>query len=229
MKFLTTYALPACLTALLLAVPGRADSCHAVRSTGTYVGATYVAPTYSGHGYGHDVYPYAIPVAIIPSQFYSVEPTLAYAAIVQAAADAAAAKTRLSPADLEYAVKKALADMLQPQRPPAAPPKDDPGLGPPIQAIPPATSVGNPSGGQTARAAVQKLVGARCVSCHRPGDQSPDLTGDPSKWDEILVGRMLKRIMTDGKGRMPPKGPSVEGADLEAFNLLSFEVEAKSK
>lgn len=219
MKFLFTYLVPAGLLATLLAVPSRAGDCHAVRSTGvyagSYVGATY-APTYS-----HEVYPYAIPVAIIPSQFYSVAPELAVAAIVQAASDAAAQKAKSSPNELEAAVEKALLKFLQGQKPPAIPAGNDPPLGPPVEK--PA-----PKGGQaSAAAAVQKVANARCVQCHRAGDQAPDLT-DVSKLDEKTRMRMLSRVMTDDpKVKMPKGKEGVAPDELEAFHAFALEASLK--
>jgi mono/diheme cytochrome c family protein len=170
-----------------------------------------VTPTYNSQ-----VYPFAIPVAIIPSTFYQVAPELAVAAIVQAASDQAALKTKaLGTADVEAAVKKALLELFQ--QTPGAQPKV-----PPIPPIPPAAGqVSAPTPGVNALLSAQKVVNAKCTQCHRPGDQFPDLT-DLSKVDEKVRDRMVLRAMTDGDKKMPPKGPNISGEELEALHAFAL-------
>jgi mono/diheme cytochrome c family protein len=217
MKTLFTYFVPAGLAGLLVAVPAPADGCRAVQGRGFYPAPVVTAA--HGHGYAH---PYAVPVAVIPSTFYSVAPEIALAAVVQAAADQAARKAKGDPAEVEAAVERALLRVLQAQgpgpKPPAVPPakNDDPGLGPPLAAGP----------AKDAAAAVQKVVNASCLKCHGKADDL-DLT-DVTRLDEKGTARMLKRVMTTGKGRMPPNGASVEGDALEAFHALALEAEKTS-
>lgn len=61
---------------------------------------------------------------------------------------------------------------------------------------------------------ISAVLEKRCVECHKPGKQAPDLSGDPSLISDVVRLKAFKEV---SRGRMP-KGKSA--IPQEEFNII---------
>lgn len=221
----------AALGAGLAAVPARADCARLGHPAVGYVAPTYHAPAFHAQGYApyEVIKPYAVPVAIIPSEFYRVAPDLAYARIAEEAAAAAAKKARDDQGDKLIALLSAL--VAQQQKAPAPGGGDHPPI-PPAAAAPEPAKGSAPAADASPARAVQAMANARCANCHGAGtkfDMSDvtkltreqrletfrRLVADPQSTDPKMSRRFMPR---DEKEPKRP-GTPVSGPELNAVWL----------
>lgn len=195
MKKVITVALCGLLT---FPFPATADNCRRVavqqhHAVPAYT-PSYVAPV-QAHGYDL-VQPFAIPVPYLRNDFYSVQPDLAMLRLQKELVDDAANKAS------DRAVEKMLNALAAAKAATGPAPAD----GVPPQAL--ALKTGSD------KAKVREILTARCVQCHAPGLDAPDLSGDPDLIPELARLKALRELTHN---RMP-KGK--DKLSQEEFNVL---------
>lgn len=201
----------ALLCCLVAALPAGADPCRRINYGNSYYTPSYVAPHYDNNVI-------AVPVAIIPSQFYAVAPEVVTARLIAIASEDAARK-----AVAEYAASHPTV-VPAPQPQPA--PSPVPPLAGSIQApavpplpTPPPIPTAKASTGTAALAVAQRMAAENCQTCHKPGSTRMQL--DFAKLNRSQLAEVHFRLTTGSDKAMPPAGhKAVSEEQLNAVDAL---------